>query len=192
MADIQFLHLMGDRAIKGCIIFRIWWLCYWMGWFDFITTENLPRPLWTRENMPWSLWINGLRYTKRSLMSWVVVIPKEGRARHVFLFFFDKSVSYQKKGAPRPPVLLLVWQRLRTLGTFSRKAAQMWSIFYGSMWVRLNPSAFCKCSCSMGPVKTAAGLTMFKVIIFYCNNRPALAVLVGLRQRKGDFLFNAR
>ncbi len=40
----------------------------------------------------------GLHYTKRSLMSWVVVIPKEGRA----------SVAV--------PALLLVWHR--PLGTF--------------------------------------------------------------------------
>ena len=39
---------------------------------------------------------------------------------YLFFFFFEKSVSYQKKGGP---VLLLVWQRLRTLGTFSCNAA---------------------------------------------------------------------
>ncbi len=64
---------------------------------------------------------SGLCYAKRSQMSWVVVIhfsfgggegkvgviPKEGRAW------------------PRAPVLLLVWQRLRTLGTFLRNAAQV-------------------------------------------------------------------
>ncbi len=44
-------------------------------------------------------------------------------------------MSYQRKGRARPrtPVLLLVWQRLRTLGTFSHNAAHKesskWSLF---------------------------------------------------------------
>ncbi len=68
----------------------------------------------------------------------VGVIPKEGWAcgayplffwydtdfldlkKNEFCFFLEKSVSYQKKGGH---VLLLVWQRLRTLGTFLRDAA---------------------------------------------------------------------
>ena len=43
----------------------------------------------------------GRCYAKRSLMSWVIAIPKEGRAR------------------------LLVWHRLRTLGTFSRNTSHV-------------------------------------------------------------------
>ncbi len=46
-------------------------------------------------------------HAKRSLMSWVVAIPKEGLVQ------------------PRVPILLLVWQWLRTLGTFSHHAACM-------------------------------------------------------------------
>ncbi len=48
----------------------------------------------------------GLRYAKGSLMSWVVVIPKEGWTGN-------------------PSILLLVWQWLRTLGTFSRNTAYL-------------------------------------------------------------------
>ncbi len=41
----------------------------------------------------------GLHYTKRSLMSWVIVIPKEGQNQKFSNFFnYKKSVSYQKKG----------------------------------------------------------------------------------------------
>ncbi len=80
----------------------------------------------------------GLRYGKRSLMSWVIVIPR-GPCPSFFWYdtdflvvffyyfffilffffwnFFSKSVSYQKKDG---------WQRLRTLGTFSRNTAQLW------------------------------------------------------------------
>ncbi len=45
--------------------------------------------------------IHGLRYAKRSLTSWVVVIPKEGRARPHFskkkkITFFQKKFFFQK------------------------------------------------------------------------------------------------
>ncbi len=44
-----------------------------------------------------------------------------------FFFFFGKVGDIPKEGRARPraPVLLLVWQRLRTLGTFLRGAPQM-------------------------------------------------------------------
>ncbi len=101
-------------------------------------------------------WSIGLHKAKRSLMSWVVVITKEGRAqvaaptllfvwkrlfiifgKKIFLknffflfFFFGKVGVIPKEGRARPraPVLRLVWQRLRTLGTFSRNAAQLINI----------------------------------------------------------------
>ncbi len=70
--------------------------------------------------------ISGRRHTKRSLMSWVVVIPKEGRAHMAALLLvwhrlFQKKVGVIPKEGPEwphTPVLLLVWQRLKTLGTF--------------------------------------------------------------------------
>ena len=45
----------------------------------------------------------------------------------IFEFFFWKVDVMPKEGRARPcmPVLLLVWQRLRTLGTFSCNAAQL-------------------------------------------------------------------
>ncbi len=92
----------------------------------------------------WSVWsdceleaIHGLRYTKRSPMSWVVVIPKEGwprmaaptlllvwhRKKKIWIFFFKilKSRCYTKRRAGVAPV----WHRLRTLGTFSRNAGHI-------------------------------------------------------------------
>ncbi len=112
-------------------------------------------------NMPQQLTPNsttGLRYAKRSLMSWVVVIPKGGRARvaapalllvrhrlfrfFIFefwkkilkfpFFFFWKVGVIPKEGRVRPPtpILLLVWQRLKPLGTFSRDAVQLTTSLY--------------------------------------------------------------
>ncbi len=74
---------------------------------------------------------HGLRYAKRSLMSWVGVIPKEGRARgaapalllvwhRLFKFFLkkklnfflgggEKLVSYQKKDGRGPARLSFFW-----------------------------------------------------------------------------------
>ncbi len=48
-----------------------------------------------------------------------------------FFFFFEKSVSYQKKS-----ILLLVWQRLRTLGTFSRESAHVGIHTCNGFWAR--------------------------------------------------------
>ena len=79
-----------------------------------------------------SMSLYGLRYTKRSLMSWVVVISKEVRARGAapaLLILVAKVGVIPKEGRARPRalILLLVWQRLKTLGTFSRNAAQSMS-----------------------------------------------------------------
>ncbi len=87
--------------------------------------------------------------TKRSLimlMAWVVVIPKEGRVCmaasalllvwywlfrfylfiYLFIFFFFWKVGViPKEGWARPCApILLVWHRLKPLGTFWRDAAQ--------------------------------------------------------------------
>ncbi len=77
----------------------------------------------------------GWHHGKRSLMSLVVVIPKEGRAPFfwydtdffVEFFFFWKVGVIPKEGWARPCVtaLLLVWHRLRTLGTFLRNVAHL-------------------------------------------------------------------
>ncbi len=42
--------------------------------------------------------------------------------------FFLKSVSYQRRMTGYPSILLLVWQQIRTLGTFLHTAAQMCQI----------------------------------------------------------------
>ena len=77
---------------------------------------------------------HGLCHAKRSLMCmaapvlllvWRLFRKKFNFFSFSFSFFFlQKSVSYQKKGR-RAPLLLLVWQRLRTLGTFSRDLNHM-------------------------------------------------------------------
>ncbi len=100
-----------------------------------------------------------LCYAKRSLMSWVVVKPKEGRVRVAapalvlvwhrlflfiyfskkifeFLFFYFYFISFffwqvcviprEGRARLRAPVLLSVWQWLRTLGTFSCDTTQIW------------------------------------------------------------------
>ena len=84
-----------------------------------------------------------LRYVKRSLMSWVGVIPfrfffLEKKNVEIFIFilffifyFFEKSMSYQKKGGRG---LLLVWHRLRPLGTFSRNAALLYDYNDQQRW----------------------------------------------------------
>ncbi len=80
-----------------------------------------------------------LHYAKRSLMSWVVVIPKEGRGHRaapalllVWHRLFKKRrkknqtfSKYSKKSVSYPSILLLVWQRFRTLGTFLHTAAHL-------------------------------------------------------------------
>ncbi len=71
------------------------------------------------------IWKFGLHYAKRSTMSWVVVIPKEGWAGNPstdfldffffffffwnFYFFFFKSVAYQKKGGRGPAHPSFFW-----------------------------------------------------------------------------------
>ena len=74
-------------------------------------------------------WPCGLRYAKRPLMSWVIVIPKEGRARRVLVwhrlfrfFFFEKFIFGFF-------FFLKIWCHTkrragaRGLGTFSRNGA---------------------------------------------------------------------
>ncbi len=60
-------------------------------------------------------------------MSWVVVIPKEGWAgyRFNFLIFYFFSSRCHTKRKMDGFILLLVWQRLRTLGTFLQNATQI-------------------------------------------------------------------
>ncbi len=58
---------------------------------------------------------SSLRHAKRSPMSWVIVIPKEGLA-HIR---YKKNIKI---------VVIHVWQRLRTLETFSRSAAHVRTI----------------------------------------------------------------
>ncbi len=90
-----------------------------------------------------SLKIIGLHYAKRSLMAWVGVKPKDAWPRplvwhrilkkkipHQFFFFkkkFEKVGVIPKEGQVQPcePILHLVWQRLRTLGIFSRNADRL-------------------------------------------------------------------
>ncbi len=106
----------------------------------------------------------GLRYAKRSLMSWVV-IPKEGWARgaapalllvwhrlfrifflifffffvffveNFWFFFFVNWVSQQKTE--------MVWQWLRTLGTFSRNATHC-LIKFPRIFLNPNPCNCCE------------------------------------------------
>ncbi len=81
----------------------------------------------------------GLRYAKRSLMSGVVVITRPSffwyDTDFLGFFFFWKFLDFfffwkvgvilkEGRARPRAPVLLLVWQRLRTLETFLHNTAQ--------------------------------------------------------------------
>ncbi len=78
-------------------------------------------------------------YAKRSPMSWVVVI----RVTLPTFFWYDTDILgfsfifyfqfldffFWKVGViPRAPFLLLVWPRLRTLGTFLHGATHMWAV----------------------------------------------------------------
>ena len=76
---IHFLHQCLDMLYLLLLLFN--------------PSNWCPTFIWFSNNL-WVAQIYGLRYAKRSLMSWVIVIPKEGRAR----------------GAA--PALLLVWHRL--------------------------------------------------------------------------------
>ncbi len=86
-----------------------------------------------------------VRHCKQKKMAWVVVIPKEGWARFFWydtdfldffwkFFFFEKSVSYQKKDGHGH---LLVWQWLRPLGTFSH-----YYTIQTAMWSQLEVNLF--------------------------------------------------
>ena len=76
----------------------------------------------------------GLRHVKRSVMSWVVAIPKEGRAfmavPALLLIWHQREKIKKvgvipKEGRPCALILILVWQRLRTLETFSLVASHI-------------------------------------------------------------------
>ena len=71
----------------------------------------------------------GLRYTKMSLMAWVVVIPKEGLIRlFESFFFFSKSQCFTKRSMDvHARTSFFWWYRLSTLsmGTFLLNAANL-------------------------------------------------------------------
>ena len=110
--------------------------------------------------------LNGLRYAKRSLMSGVVVIPKEGWTGKFFCEFFFLN--------------FFVWQRLRTLGTFLHNAAHLykgmcWDIIQVSMAldgrykyssrVCLDLIAFSLSNLQMGQL----GLSIIKAILCWAT-----------------------
>ncbi len=67
----------------------------------------------------------GSRYAKRSLMSWVVIMPKEGRARRAapaLLLVWHRL----KKKKKTKKLVSSQWQRLRTLGAFSCNTVKSW------------------------------------------------------------------
>ncbi len=100
-----------------------------------------------------------LRHAKRSPMAWVALIPKEGSTGNTFIlllvwhrlcnffFFFWKVGVIPKEGRARPhaPILLLVWQRLRTLGTFLHDEAHVFFcilVIWGKQMNKLNTSLY--------------------------------------------------
>ncbi len=109
----SFIFFLISRFIFSFIFVRTLWVCGLLQFISDLLCMQKINWLWPIQFMYTHI---GLCYAKKVLMSWVVVIPKEGRAHMT------------------SPVLLLVWHRLRTLGTFSHNAAQFIAPDYHSTW----------------------------------------------------------
>ena len=139
------LRLIVPRNITDNVNLITWYFCdFFSSGLERCEGKNSQE---TSHWMPWKWTLEsvekqynrfGLHYVKKSLMSWVVDIPKEGWTFFwydtdylIFLFFFEKnfwniffSFFFQVTVIPKEgwigyqSILLLVWQRLRTLGTF--------------------------------------------------------------------------
>ncbi len=86
--DLQYLNMVWGRLYTSCVYFRM----VLVRTVEYVQVDTVSPSF-------------GRRYTKRSLMPWVVVIPKEGRARlpspalllvqhRLFRFFFFARLSF--------------------------------------------------------------------------------------------------
>ncbi len=151
------MHCWGGNesqfwAPRGSIHQKVTWLLGQRHNVNDMLQDIIPRNLQSHGDT--STLTLGVPYPKRSLMSWVVVIPKEGWTGYPSIlllvtrpsfFWYDtdwtkKEMLFFKKVTkvgvipkerwvrPPAPNLLLVWQQVRTLGTFSWNTAHLSSV----------------------------------------------------------------
>ncbi len=169
---MRWISFSEDHCFLNDPFIGVWWLLYRSAHGTLTMrhgTVSLAQWAPRMKNVEQSVWesisvcpqkysskilhVHGPHYAKRSLMSWVVVIPKEGWARDpsfgmtptfpkkkskLFSIFFQKNLksrchTKRRMGAAMhaPPSL---WQGLRRWGTFSLDPAHLYSWFIAHLW----------------------------------------------------------